>query len=98
MIRDIGCSSVSCLADFRKHRGTFTKYPEDEKFILTGIINLPGVELPKALEKKYPDAGKEWAWFRIFPSPRISVDPGSGIAGRHYLFPSLLQKSFKPVF
>ncbi|MFI5293979.1 MAG: CGGC domain-containing protein [Thermodesulfovibrionales bacterium] len=40
--QDLGCSSVSCLADFRKRKGTFAGYPEDEKLTLTGIINCPG--------------------------------------------------------
>jgi len=25
--------------------------------------DVPGVYLPNALEKKYPNAGKEWGWF-----------------------------------
>jgi predicted metal-binding protein len=33
---------VSCLADFRKRRGAFTKYPKDEPLDLVGIINCPG--------------------------------------------------------
>ena len=37
--------------------------------------NLPGVFLPGALEKKYPNAGKEWGWFWMFPSQSLSVDP-----------------------
>ena len=40
--QDLGCSSVSCLADFRKRKGTFSRYPEDEKLTLVGIINCPG--------------------------------------------------------
>lgn len=40
--QDLGCSSVSCLADFRKREGTFAEYPEDEKLTLVGIINCPG--------------------------------------------------------
>ena len=52
-------------------------------------------ELPGALERKYPNSGKEWAWFWIFPSARISVDPRSGIARRHHIFPGSLQKTFK---
>lgn len=30
--------------------------------------SVPGVELPHALERKYPNAGKEWAWQWLFPS------------------------------
>lgn len=40
--QDLGCSSVSCLADFRKRKGTFADYPQDEKLTLTGIISCPG--------------------------------------------------------
>ncbi len=40
--QDLGCSSVSCLADFRKRKGAFSKYSRDEKLTLTGIINCPG--------------------------------------------------------
>ena len=40
--QDLGCSSVSCLADFRKRRGAFADYPQEEKLTLTGIINCPG--------------------------------------------------------
>jgi predicted metal-binding protein len=40
--QDLGCSSVSCLANLRKRKGAFADYPEDESLILIGIINCPG--------------------------------------------------------
>ncbi len=40
--QDLGCSSVSCLADFRKRKGTFASYPPDEKLTLIGIISCSG--------------------------------------------------------
>lgn len=40
--QDLGCSSASCLADFRKRKGSFAAYPADEKITLAGIINCPG--------------------------------------------------------
>ncbi len=40
--QDLGCSSASCLADFRKRRGTFADYPQDKPLDLVGIINCPG--------------------------------------------------------
>jgi len=40
--QDLGCSSVSCLADFRKRKGTFAEYPEDEPLVMVGMINCPG--------------------------------------------------------
>lgn len=39
--------------------------------------NLNGVYLPGALEKKYPNAGKEWGWFWLFPSQSLSSE-GNG--------------------
>ncbi len=40
--QDLGCSSASCLADFRKRRGTFADYPADKPLDLVGIISCPG--------------------------------------------------------
>ncbi len=33
--------------------------------------------LPFALERKYPNAPKEWLWQYVFPSDRLSKDPRS---------------------
>jgi len=41
-IQDLGCSSASCLSGFRKRKGMFAEYPENEKLTLVGIINCPG--------------------------------------------------------
>jgi integron integrase len=57
--------------------------------------NLPGVALPLALERKYPNAGKEWGWFWAFPGDNVSTDPRTGILRRHHLHPSAFQKHFK---
>ncbi len=57
--------------------------------------NLNGVYLPNALERKYPNSGKEWAWFWLFPSKSLSVDPRSHIVRRHHVHPASLQKAFK---
>ncbi|HDH06063.1 MAG TPA: CGGC domain-containing protein [Nitrospirae bacterium] len=40
--QDLGCSSSSCLADLRKRKGAFSKYPQDESLDLIGIISCPG--------------------------------------------------------
>lgn len=40
--QDLGCSSVSCLADLRKRRGSFADYPAAEPLDLVGIISCPG--------------------------------------------------------
>ena len=64
-------------------------------FEMDRLTDEPGVELPYALERKYPNAGKEWSWFWLFPSRSISVDPRTKISRRHHSFPSSLQKEFK---
>ena len=50
---------------------------------------------PGALEKKYPNAGKEWGWFWLFPSKSLSVDPRTLTVCRHHVHPASLQKAFK---
>ena len=54
-----------------------------------------GVFLPHALERKYPRAGESWAWFWVFPSPRLSVDPQTGVERRHHLFEERLNRQLK---
>jgi integron integrase len=53
------------------------------------------VYLPFALERKYPNAEREWVWQYVFPSGRRSRDPRSGIIRRHHLDESGLQKALR---
>ena len=53
------------------------------------------VYLPDALARKYPNAEQEWIWQWVFPSPRLSVDPRSGVVRRHHTDPSGLQKAVR---
>ena len=43
------------------------------------------VYLPEALDRKYPNAGKEWRWQYVFPANALSVDPRSGRVRRHHI-------------
>lgn len=54
-----------------------------------------GVEMPHALDSKYPRAGQSWAWFWLFPSPTLSIDPRSGIERRHHLYEDRVQRALK---
>jgi integron integrase len=56
---------------------------------------LAGVQLSGALERKLPNAGKEWAWFWVFPSHKISVDPTTNIIRRHHIYAGNLQRQIK---
>ena len=53
------------------------------------------VHLPYALERKYPNANREWIWQYVFPSGRLSVDPRSGVVRRHHIDESGLQKAIR---
>ena len=53
------------------------------------------VYLPDALDRKYPNASKSWAWQYIFPAPHFSVDPRSGKRRRHHITDSMVQKVIK---
>lgn len=54
-----------------------------------------GASLPYALERKYPNASKEWAWQYVFPATRLCADPCWGVARRHHIHESVLQRSVK---
>lgn len=54
-----------------------------------------GVYLPFALEKKYPNANKEWGWQYIFPAVKKSLDPRSNKIRRHHLNESVMQKAVR---
>ena len=54
-----------------------------------------GVEVPHALDVKYPKVGYTWAWFWMFPSPTLSIAPSSGVERRHHLFEERLQRALK---
>ncbi len=56
---------------------------------------LAGVWMPDALDRKYPNAGREVGWFWIFPSRTLSTDPRAGVVRRHHLSDSVVQKAVK---
>ena len=53
------------------------------------------VELPWALARKYPRAGREWPWQWIFPATRLYVDRETGQRRRHHLHESVVQRAVK---
>jgi integron integrase len=53
------------------------------------------VELPWALARKYPNAGREWAWQWVFPATRFYVDRETGQRRRHHLHESVPQRAVK---
>ena len=53
-----------------------------------------GVEMPNALDRKYPRAGASWSWFWVFPQETHSTDPRSGVVRRHHMYDQTFQRAF----
>lgn len=53
------------------------------------------VHLPDALARKYPNAGREWAWQYVFPSRNTSIDPRTNAIRRHHIDETIVQKAVK---
>ena len=56
---------------------------------------LPDVEMPCALDRKYPRAGQSWIWHWVFPQATVCTDPRSGTVRRHHLYVQSFQRAFK---
>jgi len=53
------------------------------------------VELPSALGRKYPRAGREWGWQWVFPGTRIFLDRETAERRRHHLHETAVQRAFR---
>ena len=53
------------------------------------------VELPNALTRKYPNAGRDWGWQWVFPATRFYVERLTAQRRRHHLHESVLQRAVK---
>ncbi|MDD5678785.1 MAG: integron integrase [Kiritimatiellae bacterium] len=53
------------------------------------------VYLWPGLERKYPNAAREWRWQYVFPAKSLSVDPRSGKVRRHHINENLLHRAVK---
>ncbi len=53
------------------------------------------VYLPYALERKYPQAARQWGWQYVFPAASRSTDPRTGKVRRHRLSDNSVQVAVK---
>jgi integron integrase len=53
------------------------------------------VQMPYALDSKYPNAPAEWGWQFPFPQEKRWVNPRTGEQGRHHVGPAILQRVVK---
>jgi integrase len=89
------------MTQFYRHNskkpGDMISKQEVEKYLRRLSKNRETWQVDQASEaiRKYPNAGKEWAWFWVFPSSKNSIDPRTGIVRQHHIYPGNLQKSIK---
>jgi integron integrase len=74
----------------RRHLARVRELHEKDLAAGRGEASLPG-----ALARKYPNAGREWAWQYVFPSATLSVDPRSGKVRRHHVGDVMLQRAMR---
>jgi integron integrase len=53
------------------------------------------VELPGAIGRKYPNAGRELSWQWVFPAARRYVHPETGQVRRHHLHETVVQRAVR---
>ena len=55
-----------------------------------------GVWMPDALHRKYPSACSSLGWQYLFPSSKLSIDPGTRCLRRHHIDESNINKFIRP--
>jgi len=78
--------------DLHIHISTIEKIHQEDIYQGFGEVNLP-----YGLEKKYPNAGKEFKWQYLFPMKNISKDPKSGRMMRFHILPATFGRNIKQV-
>jgi len=53
------------------------------------------VQMPTALDRKYPNAPKDWRWQWVFPQDHRWINPQTKEQGRHHIDESLVQKAVR---
>ena len=53
------------------------------------------VQMPTALDRKYPNASKDWRWQRVFPQENRWKNTKTGEEGRHHIHETILQRAVK---
>jgi integron integrase len=78
------------IPPLREHLERVRRLHEKELAAGGGSVYLPG-----ALERKYPNAAREWRWQYVFPARDLSTDPRSGAIQRHHLDETTLHRAIK---
>ena len=79
------------LVPFLQEHLQHVKYIHDDD-LSKGYGSAP---LPSALDRKYPNAGREWKWQYVFPASKRTPDPRTGIICRSHADSGGLYKAIK---
>jgi len=74
----------------KAHLGKLRGWFEQER-----RLRRPGVTLPMALARKYPNAATQWGWQYLFPAPGLCRDHYSGRPIRHHWHEKNMQRAMK---
>ena len=104
---DFGFKQVT-VRDGKGMKDRVTPFPVNLEFALSNHLErvklihkknlsqgLGNIYLPYALDRKYPNAEREWNWQYVFPGSSLSKDPRSGIIRRHHLDQSAINRAIK---
>jgi integron integrase len=72
----------------RAHLARLRAWYEDER-----CRGQPGVSLPAALARKYPQGGRQWGWQYLFPAASLCRDPYAGVPVRHHVHEKAIQRA-----
>ena len=78
----------SIKAELRRHLGRVKGLHERDVAAGGGTV-----ELPTAVARKFPNAGREWRWQWVFPATRTWVDRQTGERRRHHLHETVVQRA-----
>jgi integrase len=80
----------SAVPELRRHLAQVKLRHEQDLAAGYGSVYLPG-----GLERKFPNAAREWRWQYVFPARDRSTDPRSGAVRRHHLDEGTIQKAIR---
>lgn len=82
---------TSLVPALQQHLGRVRALHEQDRAMGRGEVYLP-----HALDRKYPNAAREWGWQYVFPSMRLSADPRApGVVRRHHVHEQAYQRALK---
>ncbi|MGI9287280.1 MAG: integron integrase [Pseudomonadales bacterium] len=81
----------TCLSSLRRQVALARIYWQEDQ----AARAWDGVYLPYALERKYPNAGFEFAWQYLFPADKRTHDRRTGKVRRHHIYEQNVQRAVK---